>query len=154
KSRETSRERARRVRRAHDMMIVEAPRRPRPVFYGNAGRFGERDIADGAVRGCFTHIGITLEMGVEPDWLTSAVPVDEEWRREWSKFGYGRQLGQAFAETAEPRYLRTWERLVLSWAAQVPVAWDDSYVTARRIQNWLQAWTLFTAADGFEGFSA
>jgi hypothetical protein len=136
------------------MMLVQAPREPRRVFYGNAGRFSDRALADGVTAGRFTHIGITLELGVEPDWLSEPLLEDEEWRREWSKFGYGRQLGRAFCDTGDDRYLRTWERLVRSWIVQVPLDRDDSYVTARRIQNWIQAWSLFSETPAFTGFSA
>jgi hypothetical protein len=135
------------------MMLVQAPREPRRVFYGNAGRFRDRELADGVAAGRFTHIGVTLELGVEPDWLTEPLPQDIEWRMEWSKFGYGRQLGRAFCDTSDEKYLRTWERLVRSWIAQVPIDRDDSYVTARRIQNWLQAWSLFSESQAFQGFS-
>src|SRR5262249_16633998 len=114
----------------------------------------DRELADGVTEGRFSHIGITLELGVEPDWFTTAIPVDEEWRREWSKFGYGRQLGQAFAEAGGARYLRTQERPIRPWTPPGPVEHDDSYVTARRIQNWLQAWSFFAGARAVDGFGA
>src|SRR5262249_16872304 len=121
--------------------------------YGRTYRFRDRALADAASAGRFTHVGITLELGVEPDWLSAAFPEDIEWRREWGKFGYGRPMAQAYSETNDGRYLRAWERLVRSWIQQVPVDHDISYVTARRIQNWIQTWGRFTEAREFDGFS-
>jgi len=134
------------------MLIVQAPQKPRDVFFGSARTFRDHELADAVCAGRFTHVGVTLELGVEPDWLTDPFPADKEWRREWSKFGYGRTLAQAFGETSDARYLDTWERLVHSWIAQVRFDEDTSYVIARRIQNWLQAWSLFAEAPGFVGF--
>ena len=103
-------------------MIVHAPLKPRTVVYPSTSSFRDRALSDDVCAGRFSHLGITLELGVEPDWLTTNVPADKEWQREWSKFGYGRNLGQAFVETNDARYLRAWERLVRSWILQVPGA--------------------------------
>src|SRR5207237_529210 len=72
---------------------------------------------------------------------------------EWSKFYYGLDLAHAFSETAEPRFLAAWERLVRSWIRTVPVGSDPSHVAGRRIQNWIYAWNMFAAAPGFPGLS-
>ena len=80
-------------------MIVHSPLKPRTVVYPSSSQFRDRALSDAVCAGRFTHLGITLDLGVEPDWLTAEVPVDKEWRREWSKFGYGRNLARAFGET-------------------------------------------------------
>ena len=49
----------------------------------------------------------------------------------------------AYAEHRRRRYLRTWERLVTSWIAQVPTDHDPSDVVGRRLQNWVYAWQTF-----------
>jgi hypothetical protein len=134
-------------------MISQAPVRPRAVVHPGASSARDRALADAVCAGRFTHIGITLDLGLEPDWLNAEFPADKEWRREWSKFGYGRNLAQAFCETNDARYLRVWERLVRSWNLQVSVDHDSSFVTARRIRNWIHAWTLFAEAPGFTGFA-
>jgi hypothetical protein len=96
--------------------------------------------------GRFTHVGLTLELGAEPDWLGGPFPADKEWRIEWSKFYFGLDLAHAFAETGDTRFVDCWERLVRSWMHQVPPDHDRSDITARRIQNWIYAWLRFRAA--------
>ncbi|HEY6195373.1 MAG TPA: alginate lyase family protein [Candidatus Eisenbacteria bacterium] len=134
-------------------MIAPAAVRPRKVVHPGASGFRDPATADDVCAGRFTHLGITLDLGLDPDWLTAELPADKEWRREWSKFGYGRDLARAFGETNDARYVRAWERLVRSWILDVPIDHDDSFVVARRIQNWIHAWTLFTEAPGFAGFA-
>src|SRR4029079_3339201 len=68
---------------------------------------------------------------------------DREWRLEWSKFYYGLDLAAAAEQTGSRIYLTAWQRLVTSWIAQVPVDFDPSDVIARRIQNWVYAWSRF-----------
>ena len=135
------------------MIATSVQTKPRLVFCV-IGRF-HRDLAlaEQVCLGQFTHAGITLALGTTPDWLTSAFPVDEEWRIEWSKFYYGLDLAAAFKETGDPKFLYAWEDLVRSWIEQVPVDIDPSDVTGRRIQNWIYAWNHFEAAPGFPGFS-
>lgn len=134
-------------------MIVQPPLKPRPVVCLIAHAHRDRAVAEAVCAGRFTHVGITLELGVEPDWLGADLPEDEEWRIEWSKFAYGLNLAHAFGETDDSKFLRAWERLVRSWIRQVPVDHDSSDTTGRRIQNWIYAWTLFTEAAGFRGFA-
>jgi uncharacterized heparinase superfamily protein len=133
--------------------VAQSPLRPRPVFCVIEHAYRDRAVADAVCRGRFTHAGITLDLGVEPEWLTAAFPADEEWRIEWSKFYYGLHLAHAFVDTGEPRFLETWQRLVHSWIRQVPVDYDSSDVLGRRIQNWLYAWNLFATAPPFSGFT-
>jgi hypothetical protein len=135
------------------MTATPARRAPRRVFCVTEHAYRDRSLAEAVCGGRFTHAGITVALGVEPDWLTGAVPSDEEWRIEWSKFYYGLDLSHAFAETGDPRFLRTWERLVLSWIRQVPVGFDSSDVTGRRVQNWIYAWSAFASAPAFEGLT-
>jgi uncharacterized heparinase superfamily protein len=125
----------------------------RQVFCVTEHAYRNRVVADEVLAGRFTHIGISLELGWEPDWLSENLPPDEEWRIEWSKFYYGLNLAQAFRETGNDNYLRVWERLVQSWIRQVPVGLDSSDVTGRRIQNWIYSQNLFASSLYFTGFS-
>ena len=126
---------------------------PRPVFCVIEKSYRNRAVAEEVCAGRFTHIGITLELGVEPDWLARDLTADEEWRIEWSKFYYGLDLGQALRETGDHKYLRCWEQLVRAWIDQVPTGLDTSDVTGRRIQNWVYAWNLFASSPGFTGLA-
>jgi hypothetical protein len=127
--------------------------RPRPVFCVVADAYRNRAVAEDVCAGRFTHAGVTLDLGPEPDWLTAAFPPDAEWRIEWSKFYYGLDLAHCFRETGDARFPFAWERLVRSWVRQVPVGSDTSDVSARRILNWIYAWDSFDSAPRFDGFS-
>src|SRR5919202_6277646 len=105
-------------------MTAPAQTRPRAVFCVNEHAYRDRAVADDVCRGRFTHAGVTLDLGPEPDWLTGGLRTDEEWRIEWSKFYYGLDLASAFAETGDAKYLRAWERLVESWGLQIPLGFD------------------------------
>jgi hypothetical protein len=124
---------------------------PRPVFCITGNVHNDRSVAEAVCNGRFTHAGTTLELGTDPDWLTSELPADEEWRIEWSKFYYGLDLANAFCDSGEPRFASAWERLVRSWIKKVPIGSDSSDVAARRMQNWTCAWSLFTSYPGFAG---
>jgi heparinase II/III-like protein len=126
---------------------------PRPVFCVTAHERRDMDVAEEVSAGYFTLAGTTRELGTEPDWLGAELPPDEEWRIEWSKFYYGRDLAFAFAETGDVRFLRAWERLVDSWIAQAPHGRDTSDVAARRLQNWIYAWQDFVSAPAFPGLA-
>ena len=126
---------------------------PRSVFCVIEQNYREHGVAEEASSGRFTHAGLTLDLGVPPDWLNASFPHDEEWRIEWSKFYYGLNLAHAFTETGESRFLDTWQRLVQSWIQQVPIDYDSSDVLGRRIQNWIYAWNLFATAPQFSGFT-
>jgi hypothetical protein len=126
---------------------------PRSVFCVIAHAYHNRAVAEAVCAGRFTHAGLTLELGAEPDWLTADLPPDAEWRIEWSKFYYGLDLAHAYRETGEARFARAWERLVRSWIKQVPVGFDPSDVSARRIQNWIYAWDAFVNAPRRAAFA-
>ena len=126
---------------------------PRPVFCVVEHAYRNRALAESVCDGRFTHQGVTLDLGVEPDWLGAALPPDREWRLEWVKFYYGLDLAWAFRETGDRRFLDVWERLVRSWIRQVPIAIDPPDVIGRRIQNWIYAWNGFAASDRFDGLS-
>ncbi|HVF92014.1 MAG TPA: alginate lyase family protein [Blastocatellia bacterium] len=136
-------------------MIAEAhvkPRTgPRPVFCVIEQAYRSRAVAEELCAGRFTHVGVTLELGLEPNWLAGGLSIDEEWRIEWSKFYYGLDLARAFRETGDLKYSRAWERLVQSWIRQVPVGYDTSDVTGRRVQNWIYAWNIFASTPEFDG---
>ena len=128
-----------------------APAAPRPVFCVTEHAYCDRAIAENVCRGRFEHQGVSLDLGVEPDWLGAPLPPDREWRLEWVKFYYGLNLARAFCDTGERRFQDTWERLVRSFIRQVPISVDPSDVIARRIQNWIYAWSSFAGGDRFEG---
>jgi hypothetical protein len=121
------------------------------VFCITADVHNNRAIAEEVCAGRFTHAGTTLDLGTEPDWLGADLPADEEWRIEWTKFYYGLDLANAYRDRREPRYLRTWQRLVGSWLRQVDVGLDESDVAARRMQNWTYAWSMFAGTPAFPG---
>jgi hypothetical protein len=135
-------------------LTLTRPRvRPRPVFCIIADAYRDLAVADEVCAGRFTHAGLTLELGCEPDWTGSAFPEDAEWRISWSKFYYGLDLAHAYRETGDPRFPHAWERLVRSWIRQMPVGFDTSDVSARRIQNWIYAWDSFVNESRFDGFA-
>lgn len=111
-----------------------------------------RDLrtADDVCAGIFTHAGITFAIGVEPDWQTTQLPADDEWRIEWYKFYYGLDLAYAFSLTGDERYRTAWMRLVESWIAQMPAGCDSSDIAARRIQNWIYTWNAFSRTAYFD----
>jgi Heparinase II/III-like protein/Heparinase II/III N-terminus len=126
---------------------------PRSVFCVVEHAHRDRHIAEDVCHGRFSHQGHALDLGVEPDWLGAALPIDREWRLEWTKFYYGLDLAWAFRVTGDQRFLTTWERLVLSWIRQVPVAFDPCDVIGRRMQNWIYAWCSFAASERFPGLT-
>ncbi|HVG35723.1 MAG TPA: alginate lyase family protein [Pyrinomonadaceae bacterium] len=134
-------------------MMFQTLIKPRSVFCIVEHAYCNLHIAEDVSAGRFTHVGVTLDRGCEPDWLAADLPLDAEWRIEWSKFYYGLDLAFAFHETGDDKFLRAWERLVLSWIRQVPVDFDSSDVTGRRIQNWIYAWDSFAQSTRFSGFT-
>jgi hypothetical protein len=138
---------------AGGVTATRAAIRPRPVFCVTGHAYRNLAVAEAVAAGRFTHAGLTLTLGVEPDWLTAdGLPADEEWRIEWSKFYYGLDLAYAFRRTGDAKFVRAWERLVLSWLRQVPVGFDSSDVTGRRVLNWIYAWDAFASAACFDRF--
>src|SRR5215510_4386622 len=126
--------------------------KPRPVFCIIEHAHRDRAVAEDVCVGKFTENGVTLELGLDPDWLAAGLKEDEEWRIAWSKFYYGLDLASAYAETGEHRFQHAWERLVDSWIRQVPIDFGPSDAIGRRIQNWIYAWNIFAAAPYFPGF--
>ena len=108
------------------------------------------NIANAVCEGTFTNAGQAVAIGNPPDWLSDELPADEEWKIEWYKFYYGLDLAYAFSITGDERYRSTWKRLVQSWIAQMRAGCDSSDVAARRIQNWIYAWNIFSANTIFE----
>ena len=124
---------------------------PRPVVCVIEHLHRDRSVADAVRAGRFSYAGITVDLGVEPDWTHAELPGDDEWRIEWSKFYDGLDLAHAYKETGDRGYLDTWVRLVDSWIRQVPAGADPSDVIGRRVQNWVYAWQGFAAAPEFPG---
>ena len=122
----------------------------RRVFCVIENAYRDLRIADDVCEGTFTHAGVTLKPGMQPDWLAASLPQDEEWRIEWHKFYYGLNLAHAFSLTGDEKYRHVWRQLVQSWISQMPVGCDSSDVAARRIQNWIYAWNKFSLCSAFE----
>lgn len=127
--------------------------RPRPVFCVIEHAYRDRNIADDVCLGKFTENGVTLELGLEPNWLKDGLPHDEEWQIAWIKFYFGLDLAAAFAETREARFQHAWEKLVASWMRQVPADFGPTDAHGRRIQNWIYAWNIFADSPHFAGLS-
>lgn len=124
---------------------------PRPVVCLTEHLHRDLVVAGAAERGRFTHHGTMLELGRQPDWRGGGAETDEEWRIEWVKLYEGLDLAYAYARTGRAEALATWQDLVESFCAQVPIGYDSSDVSARRVQNWLYAWQAFAAAPGYPG---
>jgi hypothetical protein len=126
---------------------------PRPVFCVVEAAHRDLEVADAACAGRFTVAGVTVELGPEPDWMGAALPADEEWRIEWTKFSYGLDLAHAYGRTGEERFLHAWERLVGTFIRAVPIGAgvDSPDVAARRVQNWVYAWAAFAASPRYPG---
>ena len=75
--------------------------RPRPVFCVIEHAYRDRRIAEAVCAGKFTENGVTLELGLEPNWLKGGLPHDEEWQIAWIKFYFGLDLAAAYAETGD-----------------------------------------------------
>lgn len=126
------------------MRAAAAPAvRPRAIFCVIDHAYRDLEVAEAVCAGRFTHAGVTVDLGLPPDWMGAALPGDEEWRIEWTKFYYGLDLAHAFGETRDERFRRAWEALVASFADSVPVGLDSPDVAARRVQNWIYAWQRF-----------
>jgi hypothetical protein len=134
-------------------MSAAAEVTPRPVFCVAAHERRSMAVAEAVAAGRFELSGVARDLGTAPDWLGADLPADAEWRIEWSKFYYGRDLAYAFAETGERRFIEAWESLLGSWLDQVPIGFDTSDVAARRVQNWLYAWQELAAAPAFPGLA-
>jgi Heparinase II/III-like protein/Heparinase II/III N-terminus len=120
------------------------------LFCVIAGEHRHLAVAEDACAGRFTHCGVTLELGVPPDWSTAGLEHDPEWRIECSKFLWGLDLAHAHAATGEPRFRRAWEDLVSSWIDQVPAGADAPEVAARRLQNWVYAREAFGPSSSLD----
>src|ERR1051326_3084776 len=125
--------------------------RPRSVFCVIEHAYRDRRIAEDVCAGKFTENGVTLELGLDPNWLAAGLPHDEEWQIAWIKFYFGLDLAAAFVETGEARFQHAWEKLVASWIRQVPVDFGPTDSIARRIQNWIYAWNIFADSSHFVG---
>ena len=134
------------------MMNAGTQIKPRPLFCVVERAHSSRAIAEDVCAGKFTENGATLELGLDPNWLTAGLKEDEEWQIAWIKFYFGLNLATAFAETGQLKFQHTWEKLVDSWIRQVPVDFGPSDAIGRRIQNWIYAWNIFAAAPQFSGF--
>ena len=55
---------------------------PRSVFCIVADRHRDRAVAEAACAGRFTYGGVTLELGLDPDWLSTGLAEDKQWAIE------------------------------------------------------------------------
>jgi len=127
--------------------------RPRPVFCVIEHAYRDRRTAEDVCAGKFTENGVTLELGLDPNWQLAGLSHDEEWQIAWIKFYFGLDLAAAYAESGEARFQKAWEKLVASWIRQVPVDFGPTDAIARRIQNWIYAWNIFADSPKFSGLS-
>ena len=134
-------------------MTATIARVPRDVFCVVDHLHRSVAVAQAACSGRFTNCSVTLDIGA-PDWMNVAVHPDREWWIEWSKFYFGLDLAFAFTVSGDLAYVRTWERLVGSWIAQVPVDFGPTDALARRLQNWIYAWLRFATSPKFAGFDS
>jgi hypothetical protein len=125
--------------------------RPRQVFCPIESSYRDLQLAADVLSGRFRYAGVTLELGLPPDWNTGGLEDDEEWHIEWSKFYFGLDLAHAFSVTRDHAYVDAWQQLVVSWIDQRDPRGDPTDVTARRVQNWLYAWQGFDRSPGFGG---
>ncbi len=125
--------------------------RPRQVFCPIEASHRDLQLAADVLAGRFRYAGVTLDLGLLPDWRTGGLDDDEEWHIEWSKFYFGLDLAHAFSVTGDQAYVDAWQSLVASWIDQREPRHDPTDVTARRLQNWLYAWQGFDRAPGFTG---
>ena len=107
-----------------------------------ADRHRDLAVAEDACSGRFSHCGVTLELGLPPEWQRAGLADDVEWRIECSKFLWALDLAIRMT-TGDRRFRAAWELLAGSWIAQVPPRSDASEVAARRLQNWVYAREAF-----------
>lgn len=116
---------------------------PREIFCVIEKSYQNLSIAEDACDGIFTNAGLRLKLeGI--DWTNNPLPSDEEWHIEWSKFYFGLDLAFAYSQTKDEKFLKTWQKLVGLWIEQIEIGSDSSDVSARRIQNWIYAWMIFS----------
>jgi hypothetical protein len=65
---------------------------------------------------------------------------------EGTGFSDGIDLATAFAETGDLRNFRAWERLVRARIHEVAAVDEPGHITARRVRNWIYAWSEFRDA--------
>jgi heparinase II/III-like protein len=134
-------------------MMASSTATLRPVYCAIAHLHQSVECALDVCRGVFHIAGATLSVGQAPRWRDVAIDADRERWIEWSKFYYGLDLAHAFAQTGDLRFQRTWERLVRSWLDQVPPDFGPTDALGRRLQNWVYAANIFSAAPAFAGFA-
>ena len=139
------------VRDSTAASTASGPVRPRQVFCPIEESYRDVRLADDVLTGRFRYAGVSLDLGLPPDWRTGGLADDEEWHIEWSKFYFGLDLAHAFSVTGDRAYVDAWQSLVASWIDQQDPRCDPTDVTARRLQNWLYAWQGFDRVPGFTG---
>jgi len=112
--------------------------------------FEEKYCNDSALRDVLLHRfsfnGESYDLGEKIEWLANP-SIDTEWQILLHKFYYAPGLARKYRESDDERYRLCFEELVSGWIAQSPVNFIASDVTARRIQNWIYALSLFWQHD-------
>lgn len=97
----------------------------------------------------FSSNGETYSLGTEIDWLKNPSQ-DVEWHILLHKFYFAPGLARQYCQSGNVRYRDCFESLIRGWIDQTPPGFIATDVTARRIQNWIYAWHLFTQQDASE----
>jgi uncharacterized heparinase superfamily protein len=102
---------------------------------------GFRIRAEAVLRREFTFAGTSRRLG-PIDWGEEYV--SPLWTYNFHYFDYARDLALAYRETADDRYLETFQTLVLDWISNCrpPSAGWQPYPTSLRIVNWVYSLLL------------
>jgi len=91
---------------------------------------------DAILRNHFEFNGERHYLGGNLDWIHNPSS-DKEFLFSLHKFYYAVGLGALYHQTRDERYAAKWLELTNSWIDTVPLGFLPSYVTARRVQNWI-----------------
>lgn len=80
------------------------------------------------------------------DWRINP-STDRQWLFSLHKFYYAVGLGIAYNETRDQRYVEKWINLISTWIDTVSIEFLPSYVTGRRVQNWIFAHYYFVTLN-------
>jgi hypothetical protein len=129
------------VRDSTAASTASGPVRPRQVFCPIEESYRDVRLADDVLTGRFRYAGVSLDLGLPPDWRTGGLADDEEWHIEWSKFYFGLDLAHAFSVTGDRAYVDAWQSLVASWIEQQDPRCDPTDVSAGCWPACVTRWT-------------
>ena len=110
------------------------------------------EVLDDVLDNRFSFNGECYSLGADIDWLKNPSR-DIEWQILLHKFYFAPGLARRYSQSGDVRYRNCFEKLVRGWTTQTLPGFIAADVTARRIQNWIYAWHLFTQ-DSAVVFSA